>query len=117
MKRLTNKEEVIMNHFWEKGPMFIRELRALYPDPKPAITTLSTQVRTLEEEEFIGHNDYGPTFQYYAKVSRDQYKRGTLISIIDKYFAHSYVNAVSALVKEEKLSVEDLQEIIKMIGK
>ena len=55
MKRLTKKEEIIMNHFWEKGPLFVRELRDLYPEPKPQFTTLSTQVRKLEGEGFIDH--------------------------------------------------------------
>ena len=68
MKRLTKKEEVIMNHFWDQGPLFVRELRELYPEPKPHFSTLSTQVRTLEEEGFIDHKSYGPTYQYFASL-------------------------------------------------
>ena len=97
--------------------MFVRELRELYPDPKPHFSTLSTQVRTLQEEGFIDHNDFGPTYQYYAKVTREQYKQHSLIGIIDKYFGNSYMSAVSALVKEEKISVEDLRELIEIIEK
>ena len=70
MKKLTRKEEVIMNHFWDHGPLFVRELRELYPEPRPHFSTLSTQVRTLQEEGFIGHKAYGPTYQYFARVSR-----------------------------------------------
>lgn len=117
MKRLTKKEEVIMNHFWEKGPLFVRELRELYPDPKPHFSTLSTQVRTLQEEGFIDHKAYGPTYQYYAKVSREDYKQRSLIGLIDKYFDNSYMSAVSALVKEEKISVEELKELIDLVEK
>ena len=68
MKRLTKKEEIIMEHFWEKGPLFVRELRELYPEPRPHFSTLSTQVRNLQEEGFIDHKAYGPTYQYFAKV-------------------------------------------------
>lgn len=117
MKRLTRKEEVIMNHFWDRGPLFVRELRELYPEPRPHFSTLSTQVRTLQDEGFIGHKAYGPTYQYYAKVTREEYKRGTLTGLIDKYFNNSYINAVSALVKEEKISVEELKELIELIEK
>ena len=117
MKRLTKKEEVIMNHFWEKGPLFVRELRELYPDPKPHFSTLSTQVRTLQEEGFIDHKAYGPTYQYFAKVTRDEYKQRSLIGLIDKYFDNSYMSAVSALVKEEKISVEELKELIDLVEK
>lgn len=115
MKRLTKKEEVIMNHFWDNGPLFVRELRELYPEPKPHFSTLSTQVRMLEEEGFIGHKSYGPTYQYFAEVSRDEYKQRSLIGIIDKYFDNSYLSAVSALVKEEKITVQELKELIEMV--
>ena len=117
MKRLTKKEEVIMNHFWEKGPLFVRELRELYPEPRPHFSTLSTQVRTLQEEGFIGHKSYGPTYQYFAKVTREEYKQRSLIGLIDKYFDNSYLSAVSALVKEEKISIEELKELIELVEK
>lgn len=117
MKRLTRKEEIIMNHFWEKGPMFVRELRELYKNPKPHFSTLSTQVRTLQEEGFINHKSFGPTYQYYAVVTREEYKRHSLTGLIDKYFDNSYINAVSALVKEEKISVDELKDLIRIIEK
>ena len=117
MKKLTRKEEVIMNHFWEHGPLFVRELRELYPEPRPHFSTLSTQVRTLQEEGFIGHKAYGPTYQYFARVSREEYKQRSLIGLIDKYFDNSYISAVSALVKEEKISVEQLRELIELVEK
>ena len=117
MKRLTKKEEIIMNHFWDRGPLFIRELRELYPEPRPHFSTLSTQVRTLQEEGFIDHRAYGPTYLYFAIVSREEYKQHSLVGLIDKYFDNSYINAVSALVKEEKISVKELKELIDFIEK
>lgn len=106
-----------MNHFWDKGPMFVRELRELYPEPKPHFSTLSTQVRTLQDEGFVGHNAYGPTYQYFAKVTRDEYKQRSLVGLLDKYFNNSYLSAVSALVKEEKITVEQLKELIELVEK
>ena len=117
MKRLTKKEEVIMNHFWDKGPLVVRELRELYPEPQPHFSTLSTQVRTLEEEGFVDHKSFGPTYQYFAKVTKEEYKQRSLIGLIDKYFDNSYLSAVSALVKEEKISVEELKELIELVEK
>ena len=117
MKRLTKKEEIIMDHFWENGPLFVRELRELYPEPKPQFTTLSTQVRNLESEGFIDHKSYGPTYQYFAKVTREEYKQRSLIGVIDKYFDNSYINAISALVKEDRVSLDELKELIDLIEK
>ena len=115
MKRLTRKEEIIMDHFWEKGPLFVRELRELYPDPKPHFSTLSTQVRTLQKEGFIDHKSYGPTYQYFARVTREEYTQRSLIGLIAKYFDNSYLSSVSAMVKEEKITVDELRELIDLV--
>ncbi|HJA83213.1 MAG TPA: BlaI/MecI/CopY family transcriptional regulator [Candidatus Bacteroides intestinavium] len=115
MKRLTAKEEEVMGYFWEKGPLFVRELLSFYDEPKPHFNTLSTVVRGLEEKGFVGHKVYGNTYQYYATVSRDDYRRGTLRGVISKYFDNSYLGVVSSLVQEEKISVDDLKELIKQV--
>jgi len=117
MRKLTKKEEVIMNYLWEKGPLFVRELREFYPDPKPHFSTLSTQVRTLQEDGFVGHKSFGPTYQYFAKITKEEYKQRSLVGLIDKYFDNSYISAVSALVKEEKISIEQLKELIDLVEK
>lgn len=117
MKKLTKKEEQIMAAFWDKGKMFVKELRELYPEPKPHFNTLSTQVRTLETEGFLAHTAYGATYQYYPVVSKEEYSRFSLGGVVDKCFGNSYLGLVSALVKEEKISVEELQQLIEQIEK
>ena len=44
MKRLTAKEEEIMGYFWEKGPLFVKQLLEYYEEPKPHFNTLSCEV-------------------------------------------------------------------------
>lgn len=106
-----------MNVFWDKGPLFVRELRELYPEPRPHINTLSTMVRILESNGYVGHKSFGTTYQYYPLVDREDYKKSSLSSIISNYFGNSYLSAVSTLVKEEKITVEELKELIEQIEK
>ena len=47
MKGLTAKEEEIMGFFWEKGPLFVKEMLAFYEEPKPHFNTLLKIVRGL----------------------------------------------------------------------
>ncbi len=115
MEKITKKEEEIMNFFWENGPMFVRDLIELYPEPKPHFNTVSTMVRALEAKGYVDHKSYGPTYQYFAAVSRDDFGKQTLRSVIGKYFKSSYKTAVSALVGEEDLSVDELKELIRQI--
>ena len=63
------------------------------------------------------HRAYGNTYQYYPLVTEEQFRSGTLRGVISKYFHDSYLNAVSTLVREEKISVEELRELIERIEK
>ncbi|MDX8338610.1 BlaI/MecI/CopY family transcriptional regulator [Draconibacterium sp. IB214405] len=115
MKKLTPKEEEILSLFWEKGPMFVKELKELYSDQKLHYNTLSTMVRALEEKGFLNHEQFGNTHRYFAVVSKEDYSKGTLGNVVKKYFNNSYKNVVSLLVEEENLSVEDLKKLIEEI--
>ena len=117
MKKLTKREEEIMNHYWEHRAMFIKELQELYDEPKPHVNTLSTMVRTLEQEGYIGHEAFGGTFRYFPKVSREEHKKQGLSGYIRNYFNNSYRDVVSQFVKDEKISIEELKEIIQLIEK
>ena len=108
MKKLTNKEKEIMTLYWQYGPMFVRELQEHYDEPRPHFNTLSTIVRILEREGYLGHKQFG-------KVSEKEYGRSSIAGVIKNYFNDSYLSAVSAFVKEEKISVDELKELIDQI--
>ena len=115
MKRLTNKEKEIMDLYWQHGPMFVRELLEHYAEPRPHFNTLSTMVRILEKNGFLDHKQYGNTYQYFAIVTEKEYGRSSIAGVIKNYFNDSYLSAVSSFVKEEKISVEELKELISEI--
>lgn len=117
MKGLTAKEEEIMGFYWEKGPLFVKEMLAFYEEPKPHFNTLSTIVRGLEEKGFLTHNTFGNTYQYYSVISEEEYSKGTLCNVISKYFNNSYMSAVSSLVKEENISLDELKKLIQEVEK
>ena len=115
MKTLSEREEEIMGFFWEKGPLFVKEIVGFYDEPRPHFNTLSTFVRALEEKGYLSHRTFGNTYQYYAVVSRDEFKKKTLKSVISKYFNNSYLGVVSSLVKEEEISLSELKELIREV--
>lgn len=116
MKQLTQKEEEIMERMWDHGPLLVKELQAYYDDPKPHVNTLSTLIKILEEKGFVGHKAItARCFQYFARISREEYRGGSLEGVVNKFFGKSYLSVVSALVKSEKISVEDLKELIREV--
>ena len=115
MKRLTVKEEEIMWMFWEHGPMFVRELLVFYEEPKPHSNTVSTLVRGLEENGFVGYKAYGNTSKYYPLISAKDYKRSALNDVIAHYYDNSFANVVSSFVEEEGMPLDELKELIARI--
>jgi len=117
MKKITPKEEEILNIFWKKGELFVKQILELYPEPKPHYNTISTMVRTLEEKGYIGYRIFGNTYQYYSLISKEDYNRKNLRNMVKNYFGNSYKRVVSALVEEEDISLEELKELILEIEK
>ena len=115
MYKLTPKEEEIMTMVWERGPMFVREMVELYPEPRPHFNTVSTMVRALEERGFLRHKKFGGTHQYSAAVSAGEFREGKLTGVVSKYFDGSYLGVVSALVRDEKIPVDELKRLIEEI--
>ena len=116
MKKLTKKEEEIMNLFWDKGAMFVRELLEHYDEPKPHFNTISTMVRTLESKGFLDHEAFGNTHRYRPIISQEEFSKGVLGSVVTRYFENSYKQVVSALIEEEKISISELEELIRKVN-
>jgi BlaI family penicillinase repressor len=110
--KLTAKEEEIMSFFWDKGPLFVRELLACYDNPRPHFNTLSTIVRGLEEKGFLDHKAFGNSHQYFPVISREDFSKSSLKGVIRKYYSSSAFSAVSSLIEEEAISLSDLKKLI-----
>lgn len=104
-----------MELFWQHGPMFVRELLEHYEEPRPHFNTLSTIVRRLEHQGYIGHKQYGSTYQYHVLITEEDYAKNSIFRLVDNYIKDSYKGLVSTLLKEEKLSVSELRELISQV--
>lgn len=112
---LTEKEAFIMNALWNNGPLFVREILAMYPEPQPHFNTVATTVRILESKGYVAHEEIGASHRFYAVAAKEDFRDRSLADVIRNYFGNSYKNVVSALAEEEKISAEDLREILEMI--
>lgn len=112
MRELTAREEEVMRFFWDEGALFVKQLVEKYPDPKPHFNTLSTYARMLEEKGFLSHEAFGTTYRYFAIISEEEYRNGTLRSVVKKYFDNSYLSVVSSLIKEQDISVEEIRKLL-----
>lgn len=114
---LTKAEEQIMQVIWKLNKAFLREIIEALPNPKPHNNTVATILKILVEKEFVGIITFGRMHQYYPLVAKDAYSKSTLKTIVKSYFEGNYSNAVSFMVKENGLSIEDLELLLKQLKK
>lgn len=117
MEELSPQEERIMRIFWKLEKALIRDVLNLLPTPKPPYTTLASHIRQLESKGYLNHRSYGNTHEYYPVISRYDYQRRSFDRLVKNYFEGSARNMLSFMVKENKLSETDIQELQKLIEK
>jgi len=115
MKNLTKAEEQIMQILWRLEKAFINDILDRFPEPKPAYNTVSTIVRILEKKGYISHKAYGKTHEYFPLISKKEYTKTFLKGFMKSYFENSYQSLASFFTKENKLSIEELEEIKKLM--
>jgi predicted transcriptional regulator len=114
MKRLTKAEEQIMQILWylEKG--LVRDVIDQLADPKPAYNTVSTVIRVLEKKGFVDHKAYGTTYEYFPLIKKEEYTRVHFSHLMKNYFNNSFPEMAAFFARENNLSLEELQDMIKI---
>src|ERR1700719_4919118 len=115
MVKLATREEQIMHIFWDLKKAFIRDIIPQLPDPKPHYNSVATMVRILEDKGFLGHETLGNTFCYFPVISKEQYQKHAFEDIVSKYFNNSYPSMLAYFAKEQKISREEMNEILEII--
>ena len=115
MKELTKAEEQIMQILWDLEKGFVNDILDKFPLPKPAYNTVSTIVRILQKKGFIDHKAYGKTHEYFPLISKKEYTKSYFKGFMNNYFENSYQALASFFTQENKLSIEELEEIKQMM--
>lgn len=116
MEKLTRQEEKVMQAVWKTEEGAVKDILENYPEKKrPHYNTLATVIKVLESKGFIDHKTYGNVNVYFPVVKQEEYTSQFLSGFVSSYFENSYKNIVSFFAKNEKLSEEDLKEILEMV--
>lgn len=111
MKKLSEREERVLQIIWEIGEGFVKDVIAHFPDPKPPYNTVSSIVRILEQKGYVGHKAFGKTHMYFPTVSKEAYRKQSFNKVLDEYFEGSLRNVVSFMVEEESLDPAEAEII------
>ena len=117
LKELTKAEEQIMQVLWKIEKGFIKNILDELPEPKPAYNTVSTIVRILEKKNFVGYKNYGKAHEYFPQISKAEYTKFSTGNLLESYFNDSPKSLLSFFIKEKKIDLNELEDIIKTMKK
>jgi predicted transcriptional regulator len=115
MKPLTKAEEQVMQVLWKLENAFLRDIVESMPKPQPHQNTVATLLKILVEKEYVGVEVLGRQHRYMPLVSKQAYSAKTIKQIAKNYFEGSFTNVVSHMVKENNISIEELDNLLKQI--
>lgn len=115
-QKLTKAEEEVMIALWEIGEGVVRDVLSRLKDPGTPYTTVSTVIRVLEKKGFIGHRAVGNTYLYYPLITKERYLKDFIPGILSKYFNGSFTELASFFARENKLTIDDLSELIDTVS-
>lgn len=135
--KLTAKEEEVMEYIWQLtngagaednpdcnipckeeegdsplGECTPKEVRQLYPEPRPLINGIQNAFQSLERKGYLTHRQQGRGYIYRPIVEKKEYGRGKLGAFVDKYFDGSCLSVVSQFVNEERLTETELMQFL-----
>ena len=113
---LTDAQREIMEVVWERGEATVTEVRdALAQQRELARNTVQTMIVRLEERGWLKHREQGRTFVYSANRPRAVSLGAKVTQMIDRLFAGSPEEMVTALIEYRGLTSGEADRIRKMI--
>lgn len=115
--QLTKTEEQLMEFLWTQEKAFMKDLLEMFPEPKPATTTVATLLKRMSEKGFVGYKEYGKSREYYPLVKKSEYFSKQVNGMIKSFFNNSAAQFASFFTKETDMSTDELEELRKIIDK
>lgn len=109
--QLSKTEEQVMELIWESEKVFLKDLIALSPEPKPAATTIATLLKRMQNKGFIAYTLFGNSRQYYPLVKKVDYFSKHINGIIKNYFGNSAMQFASFFTTTSNLTASELEDL------
>jgi len=113
--QLTKTEEQLMQLLWKLEKAFMKDLLDLFPEPKPAATTVATLLKRMTDKGFVGYKEYGKSREYFPAVAKSDYFSKQVNSMVKDFFNNSASQFASFFTKEANMSTAELEELKKLI--
>ncbi|QDU44832.1 Penicillinase repressor [Symmachiella dynata] len=113
---LTDAQREIMEIVWERHEVTVSEVRdALSARRQLARNTVQTMIVRLEDKGWLKHREQGRTFVYSANRPRTVSLGAKVAQMVDRFFAGSPEEMVTALIEYRGLTADEAERIRDMI--
>ena len=110
--KLSRREREIMNVLFALGDRAAtEEIRERLSD-SPSYSAVRTMLARLEAKGHIRHSEEGLRYVYTPTTSRVSAQRSALESLVRVFSGGSPLQTATALVKQEKWTAEELENLI-----
>ncbi len=115
-RNLTEQELEIMKVVWDRKAATVREVYEDLRERKTvAYTTVMTMMNILEAKGHLVKRAEGRAYVYEPVQARTEVVGGMLQDFVDRVFDGAARPLVLSLIRERKLSKEDLEAVSRMI--
>jgi predicted transcriptional regulator len=115
--QLSKTEEQLMQHLWQLKKAFMKDLLDIYPEPKPATTTVATLLKRMIGKGFVDYKTYGKSREYFPLVKKEDYFSKHVNGLIKTFFNDSASQFASFFTRKTDLTKEELEQLKTIIDK
>lgn len=110
--KVTNSEWYVMNYLWKRSPLSLMQLVPLLKESVGwSKSTCATMVRRMTEKGLIGYEENGKTKYFFPKVQKQEVIVQETRDFLQRIYDGSVGMLVSALVRQDDLSADDIREL------
>ncbi|MHC4610588.1 MAG: BlaI/MecI/CopY family transcriptional regulator [Planctomycetota bacterium] len=116
---LGSAELEILKTLWEEGPVTVRSvMNALHRRGRGvAYTTVQTTLTRLEQKGFVKSDKSDLAYVYRPTVTRERFSRSRLRKMLDQLYDGAAGPLVLQLVRTQKLSPQEIEELQALIDR
>lgn len=116
MIQLSNYEWKIMNLIWKEEPQTITQItKALENETGWSKHTVITYLKRLEAKGAVHYEEGMKAKLYFACISRKDAQLQEIDTFLNKAFSGSLGLMVKTMIKDEKLSAEEIEDLAEML--
>ncbi|WP_307810555.1 BlaI/MecI/CopY family transcriptional regulator [Gelidibacter salicanalis] len=115
IKQLNKTELQVMKYLWILNKGFMKDIIDLFPEPKPAYTTVSTLLSRMCDKNYIGFNRLGRDKEYFPILKKNEYFASQMKTMITHFFNDSTSQFASFFTKNADFSMEELEELQELV--